>query len=47
MEYILRVARPAALSPVVTVATVIGLTALVARVGDVAPVMAWARVLSF
>ena len=36
MEDILRVARPAALSPVVTVATVIGLTALVARVGDVA-----------
>ena len=36
MEDILRVARPAALSPVMTVATVIGLTALVARVGDVA-----------
>ena len=36
MEDILRVARPAAVSPVVTVATVIGLTALVARVGDVA-----------
>ena len=35
MEDILRVARPAALSPVMTVATVIGLTALVARVGDV------------
>ena len=36
MEDILRVARPAALSPVMTVATVIGLTALIARVGDVA-----------